>query len=164
MLLRGENEAKERGRQARNIYNKCSENSRPEIVFRTDVFRKLTLGAPECCSFYLSFSPSFETQVSRAYHVFAKVSISLGLNGVYRQPYPGCQRLFMRGFRFRSSLNSCLRPVADETKLLVAREKNFWCPGYVSRQMPYKLAANRKTLHSISNLSTGISVPRHSGS
>ena len=72
VLLRGENEAKERGRQARNIYNKCSENSRPEIVFRTDVFRKLTLGAPECCSFYLSFPPSFETQqVPRAYHVFA---------------------------------------------------------------------------------------------
>ena len=36
-----------RGRQARNIYNKCSENSRSEIVFRTDVFRKLTLGAPD---------------------------------------------------------------------------------------------------------------------
>ena len=38
-----------RGRQARNIYNKCSENSRSEIVFRTDVFRKLTLGAPVLC-------------------------------------------------------------------------------------------------------------------
>ena len=138
VLLRGENEAKERGRQARNIYNKCSENSRPEIVFRTDVFRKLTLGAPECCSFYpLSLLLSKHNK----YHVHItflpwKVSISLGLNWVYRQPYPGCQRLFMRGFRFRSSLNSCLRPVADETKLLVAREKNLWYPGYVSRQMP----------------------------
>ena len=27
--------------------NKCSENSRSQIVFRTDIFRKLTLGAPE---------------------------------------------------------------------------------------------------------------------
>ena len=26
--------------------NKCSENSRSQIVFRTDIFRKLTLGAP----------------------------------------------------------------------------------------------------------------------
>ena len=25
--------------------NKCSENSRSQIVFRTDIFRKLTLGA-----------------------------------------------------------------------------------------------------------------------
>ena len=33
--------------QARNFYNKCSENSRSKIVFRTDIFRKLTLGAPE---------------------------------------------------------------------------------------------------------------------
>ena len=53
--------------------------------------------------------------------------------------YPGCQRLFMRSFRFRSSLKSdpreklrrsCLRPSAEhvsacgnETKLPVAREK-----------------------------------------
>ena len=29
------------------FYNKCSENSRSQIVFRTDIFRKLTLGAPE---------------------------------------------------------------------------------------------------------------------
>ena len=36
-----------RGRQARNFTDKCSENSRSQIVFRTDIFRKLTLGAPE---------------------------------------------------------------------------------------------------------------------
>ena len=63
--------------------------------------------------------------------------------------YPGCQRLFMRGFRFRSSLkkwparkvfsrgfaarvfglrpNTC-RPAADETKLPVAREKKPLVP------------------------------------
>ena len=34
-----------RGRQARN--KKCSENSRSQIVFRTDIFGKLALGAPE---------------------------------------------------------------------------------------------------------------------
>ena len=69
-----------RGRQARNFttsfpgfsptsptwkfYNKCSENSRPQIVFRTDIIRKLTLGAPvQCSQFlnkYLSFSFSFQ--------------------------------------------------------------------------------------------------------
>ena len=36
-----------RGRQARNFYYNGSENSRSQIVFRTDIFRKLTLGAPE---------------------------------------------------------------------------------------------------------------------
>ena len=28
------------------FYNKCPENSRSQIVFRADIFRKLTLGAP----------------------------------------------------------------------------------------------------------------------
>ena len=37
----------EAGRQARKFYNKCSENSRSLIVFRTDIFRELTLGAPK---------------------------------------------------------------------------------------------------------------------
>ena len=38
-----------RVRQARTeFYNKCSENSRSQIVVRTDIFRKLSLGgAPE---------------------------------------------------------------------------------------------------------------------
>ena len=35
-----------RGRQARN-FKTCSENSRFQIVSRTDIFRKLTLGAPD---------------------------------------------------------------------------------------------------------------------
>ena len=34
----------EAGKQ--EIYNKCSENSRSQIVFRTDISRKLKLGAP----------------------------------------------------------------------------------------------------------------------
>ena len=29
------------------FYKKCSENSRSQIVFRTDIFGKLTLGAPD---------------------------------------------------------------------------------------------------------------------
>ena len=35
-------------RQAtKKFYNKCSENSRSQIVFRTDIFQKLSLGAPD---------------------------------------------------------------------------------------------------------------------
>ena len=39
-------ENRRRGRLARNFANKCSENSRSQIFFRTHIFRKLTLGAP----------------------------------------------------------------------------------------------------------------------
>ena len=39
-----------RGMQARNFSNKCSENSRSQIVFGTDIFQKLSLGAPEQCN------------------------------------------------------------------------------------------------------------------
>ena len=35
-----------RGRQATNF--ECSENSRSQIVFPTDIFRKLAFGAPDC--------------------------------------------------------------------------------------------------------------------
>ena len=37
------------GRQALNFFNKCSENSSSQIVFRTDIFLKWTLGAPDIC-------------------------------------------------------------------------------------------------------------------
>ena len=55
----------EAGKQ--KFYNKCSENSRSQIVFRTDIFRKLTLGAPDLKSFPLNLSilVSSETMVSR---------------------------------------------------------------------------------------------------
>ena len=36
-----------RGRQARNFTANFPKISRSQIVFRTDIFRKLTLGAPE---------------------------------------------------------------------------------------------------------------------
>ena len=42
------NVRKSQERQAsKKFYNKCSDNSRSQIVFRTDIFRKLSLGAPE---------------------------------------------------------------------------------------------------------------------
>ena len=36
-----------RRQASQKFYNKCSQNSRSQIVFRTDIFRKLPLGAPE---------------------------------------------------------------------------------------------------------------------
>ena len=54
--------------------------------------------------------------------------------------YPGCQRLFKRGFRFRSSLKkwlrrSCLLPKAEDVSACGRRSsssharKNLWYPG-----------------------------------
>ena len=41
------NVRKSQERQASmKYYNNCAENSISQIVFRTDIFRKLTLGAP----------------------------------------------------------------------------------------------------------------------
>ena len=59
--------------------------------------------------------------------------------------YTGCQRLFMRGFRFQSVLKgdpreklrrSWLRPSADKTKLPVAHEKQPLVPGVMSERKP----------------------------
>ena len=49
---------------SKKFYNKCSENSRSQIVFRTDIFRKLTLGAPADLISIVN-NPAFETTVSR---------------------------------------------------------------------------------------------------
>ena len=43
-------------RQARNFRTNAPKNSRSQIVFRTDIFRKLTLGAPDCCDVMLIFA------------------------------------------------------------------------------------------------------------
>ena len=32
---------------SKKFWKKCSENSRSQIVFRTDIFRKLSLGVPD---------------------------------------------------------------------------------------------------------------------
>ena len=39
-----------RGRQARNFTANVPKNSSSQIVFRTDIFRKLSLGAPDLYS------------------------------------------------------------------------------------------------------------------
>ena len=60
--------------------------------------------------------------------------------------YPGCQRVFMRGFRFRSSLKKCfatrviaLRP----KKFLVAREKKPLVPSAGNCRRIYFLWINK---------------------
>ena len=43
-----------RGREARN-FSEITENSRPQIVFRTDNFPKLSLGAPDLFVIFIFF-------------------------------------------------------------------------------------------------------------
>ena len=48
------------GQASKKFYYKCSENSRSQNVFRTDIFRKLTLDAPEKKAIeILAFAPLF---------------------------------------------------------------------------------------------------------
>ena len=61
------------GQTSKKFYNKCSENSRFQIVFRTDIFRKLTLGAPKrlACSMKASMSGllmSHREKISSMWH------------------------------------------------------------------------------------------------
>ena len=72
---------KSQERQAiKKFYNKCSENSRSQIVFRTDIFRKLTLGAPDFSALVRSSSrlvdlscPTVGHGVSQQYKHFEAV-------------------------------------------------------------------------------------------
>ena len=45
---------------SKKFYNKCSENSRSQIIFRTVIFQKLLLGAPDLLSLYVSYKSSNE--------------------------------------------------------------------------------------------------------
>ena len=73
----------EAGKQ--EIYNKCSENSRSEIVFRTDIFRKLTLGAP-AEFFQYRMNIKRERILSLLFHLYIHLSafstIFVSLNGI----------------------------------------------------------------------------------
>ena len=82
--------------------------------------------------------------------------------------YPGCQRLFMRAFRFRSSLKKCSveklysrrfaarvlglrrnthRPAADETKLPVTREKKPLVPRVVVGVQRWQRNVQKYVMH-----------------
>ena len=51
------------GKESKKFYNKCSENSRSQIVFQTDIFQKLSLGAPETTFSFTTHNPQIR-QVS----------------------------------------------------------------------------------------------------
>ena len=53
-----------------------------------------------------------------------------------REEYPGCQRLFIRGFRFRSAAAiGCLSAAEDRR----CRETNLWYRGYGKKAAVQKL-------------------------
>ena len=50
------------GQTSKKFYSKCSENSRSQIVFRTDIFRKLSLGAPDSLQPCFKFLKALDKQ------------------------------------------------------------------------------------------------------
>ena len=63
------------------------------------------------CFVWILIPPSgaFDLQIFKGFFLFMKIYIT-----VLHMKIPGYQRLFMRGFRFRSSPFSCLRPGRPE--------------------------------------------------
>ena len=67
-------------RQARKkFYNKCSENSRSQIVFLTDIFRKLTLGALEYYPDLFSMKPKARSSKVRKFIIIIIIIIIIFL-------------------------------------------------------------------------------------
>ena len=61
-----------RGRQARNF--ECSENSRSQIVFQIDIFRKLALDAPGCVECWIK---QWFYQKRAVFHLISKHSLNI---------------------------------------------------------------------------------------
>ena len=62
-----------RGRQARNF--ECSENSRSQIVFQIDIFRRLALGAPGCVECWIKqwfYQEKLRMQKWAVFHLISK--------------------------------------------------------------------------------------------
>ena len=62
-------------------YDKCSENSRSQIVFRTDIFRKLSLGAPD---YTLQYKHLSVCDSSLRYRSHTEITVLL----CERKPFP----------------------------------------------------------------------------
>ena len=70
---------KSQERQARKkFYNKCSENSRSQIVFLTDIFRKLTLGVLEYYPDLFSMKPKARSSKVRKFIIIIILFIIIG--------------------------------------------------------------------------------------
>ena len=77
-------------RQAsKKFYNKCSDNSSSQIVFRTDIFRKLTLGAPVFFFFFWPFQQALKLpekeSIYHFLHTYLRVLGRGSLNENYDQ-------------------------------------------------------------------------------
>ena len=66
----------------KKFYNKCSENSRSQLVFRTDIFRKLALGIPEFSRNILTFT----------LHTFVLTQMCLSSSAMLSHAYFGALR------------------------------------------------------------------------
>ena len=98
-----------RCRQARNFTKKCFENSRSQIVFRTDIFRKLSLGAPVLTLRHFFFSGKGEKRTPDTFtsrvvcRPLTKVSVNICVN-VMCQILPEVQAVCNEGGSCRNDV------------------------------------------------------------
>ena len=112
---------------SKKFYNKCSENSRSQIVFRTDIFRKLTLGAPvktHLCYIVMYFV--FKRVINRFIILSCLLLFRQRFSSSHQKMlsfrYPGYPKVFLRAAGiFRVGQRPKIRAAEPREKTLFAR-------------------------------------------
>ena len=144
------NETKKKANFRRTTQSKSASSESPSQQKISTAYRFSSIKSwVECWSFYLSFPLSVQKTTLTCISRFCE-----GLNGVYRQTYPGCRRLFVRDLQFWSSLkllsSACGRrneaPRRTREKPLVPRVRQPSNGLQISRQ-PSKTSKYFKSLY-----------------
>ena len=120
---------------SKKFYNKCSENSRSQIVLRTDVFRKLTLGAPvkthQCyIVMYFVFKRVINQFIILSCLLLFRQRFSSSHQKMYSLWYPGYPEVFLA-----CGGNLPCRPKAEATSGGTTRKKNLFARGTMNEDM-----------------------------
>ena len=108
-------------RASKKFNNKCSENSRSQIVFRTDIFQKLSLGAldnnVECSTGVIFLDPCPNKLINCE-------SINADLDSIYHQIYWECVFSFSKE-RQNPRLDDCLKEKWCRSKVSYIQKEIF---------------------------------------
>ena len=120
---------------SKKFYNKCSENSRSQIVFRTDIFRKLTLGAPvktHLCYIVMYFV--FKRVINRFIILSCLLLFRQRFSSSHQKMlsfwYPGYPEVFLA-----CGGNLPCRPKAEATSGGATRKKTLFARGTMNEDM-----------------------------
>ena len=116
---------------SKKFYNKCSENSRSQIVLRRDVFRKLTLGAPvkthQCyIVMYFVFKRVINQFIIFVLSSLVQAEVFLLPPKMYSLWYPGYPEVFLA-----CGGNLPCRPKAEATSGGTTRKKTLFARTYI---------------------------------